>query len=131
MGKQIAKLGVDPFHIGLMDQACSVFVDPRNGDILLDEGDGDDRLNGVVLYADKEPRFYSVPLPETGAQLLLSYCKHLLVLGVHSDATALRDWARTVNETLASKQYSTADDADAPRVERCDPLLGLHASVAT
>lgn len=125
MGKQIAKLGVDPFHIGLDDQACSVFVDPRTGDILIDEGEG--RLNGVVLYADKEPRFYSIPLPETGAQLLLSYRKHLLVLGSYPDAAALRHWAQSANETLGSK----SDNGDAPHSERRDLLPatnGAHAA---
>lgn len=123
MGKQIVKLGVDPFHIGLADQPCSLFVDPRTRDILIDEGEGDGRLNGVVLYADKEPRFDSVPLPETGAQLLISYCKHLLVLGAYPDTSALHEWARAVNESLASKHESTTEEADAPRVDRREEPL--------
>ena len=129
MGKQIAKLGVDPFHVGLVDQACSVFVDPRTGDILLDEGEGEGRLNGVVLYADKEPRFYSIPLPDTGAQLLLSYRKHLLVLGAYPDATDLREWARAVNDTLGAKKPPGSDKVDAPPVEHRDLLSASAGSL--
>jgi len=131
MGKQISKLGVDPFHIGLDDQACSVFVDPHTGDILIDEGEGEGRLNGVVLYADKEPRFYSIPLPESGAQLLLSYRKHLLVLGSHADAADLRRWAQSANDLLGSKCNLVADGIGPTHGEQLDLLPASSATHAS
>ena len=57
MVKTVAKLLRDPFRVGLTDRTCSVFIDPKAGTILIDEGAGDDRLNGAVMYPDKSPRF--------------------------------------------------------------------------
>lgn len=115
MDKRIVKLGTDPLYVGLADRECSLFVNPRTGDILVDEGAGEGRINGAVLFADKEPRFHAIPAPGGGGQLLLSYRRHLLTFGVSDDLPALHQWAGTANQFLSAKaRQETVPDANSP-----------------
>ncbi len=129
MDKQIVTLGTDPYYLGLADRECSLFVNPRTGDILMDEGDGEGRVNGAVLFADKEPRFHTLPRPGAGGQLLLSYRKHLFTLGDHENLVAMRDWADTANGFLATKlpgaDLSSALESEDPPASGTKPLAEL------
>ena len=133
MDKQIVTLGTDPFYLGLADRECSLFVNPRTGDILMDEGDGEGRVNGAVLFADKEPRFHTLPGPDAGGQLLLSYRKHLFTLGDHENLVAMRDWADTANGFLAKKHpgadLSSASESEEPPASGTKPLEELFQQV--
>lgn len=114
MDKKIVKLGTDPLFVGLADRECSLFINPRTGDILVDEGAGEGRVNGAVFYADKEPRFYVIPAPGGGGQLLLSYRRHLLTLGLSENLPALHEWAGSANRFLTTKQTPAAANPKPP-----------------
>ena len=103
MDKRILRLSRDPFRVELEDRSCSVFIDPKAGAILIDEGEGEDRLNGAVMYPDKAPHF-SIGT-ETGetSVLLLDYSGFRLLVGTVADLADAQDWASAANRFLATK----------------------------
>jgi type III restriction enzyme len=103
MGKTVANLLREPFRVALTDRTCSVFIDPKAGTILVDEGAGDDRLNGAVMYPDKSPRFSVAAEPERGSVLLLDYNGFRLVVGSVAGVPAAEEWAAAANEFLTAK----------------------------
>jgi hypothetical protein len=103
MDKRIAKLSREPFRVSLEDRPCSIFIDPKAGTILIDEGEGEDRLNGAVMYPDKTPSFSVATETGKGSVLLLDYNGFRLVVGTTSDTAQTREWAASANHFLASK----------------------------
>lgn len=57
MDKRITKFSCDPYFIGLTDRPISMYIDADSGDLFIDEGIGDDRMNGAGLFADEGTRF--------------------------------------------------------------------------
>ena len=104
MVKTVSKLLRDPFRVGLTDRTCSVFIAPKAGTILIDDGAGDDRLNGAVMYPDKSPRFSVAAAGDGGRELLLDYNGFRLIVGAvgHLGAEA-EGWAAAANAFLESK----------------------------
>ena len=101
MSKRIKNFLIDPPSIQLDDEPCSLIVDDRNGNILLDEGDGDDRMNSAVLPARKSPRF--AVSPSSGEYRLEVNCRGFnWLVGTTDDATAALEWAGAANTLLAA-----------------------------
>ena len=106
MDKTIISLSRRPFTVQLEDRPCSVFVSGRDGKILIDEGgDGDDRLNGAVLYADQGPRFTlrERAVGDSGDSLRLECGTFSLCLGALPVNIDARTWVDDVNAFLAAK----------------------------
>ena len=103
MEKRIAALSSDPHTVSLMDRKCSLFIDPKSGSILVDEGDGEGRMNGPACSARNGP-FFSVQ-PSTGPdhRLVLHYCGMQYVVGVSDDGDGLRQWAESANLLLTAE----------------------------
>ncbi len=57
--KKIISLREDErgFYVDLDDQPSAIAVNRKTGDVLLDEGEGDDRYHGAVLLGEDNPRF--------------------------------------------------------------------------
>lgn len=100
--KHIISLMSDPFRVGLNDKLCSIFIDPKRGTVLIDEGDSEDRLNGAVMYPDKSPIF-SVSNEDGADVILLDYSGFHLVVGTIGNVNEAREWTTAVNEFLATK----------------------------
>jgi hypothetical protein len=109
MGKQIVELLRSPFRVRLADRPCSVFVSDRNAQILIDEGDGDDRMNGAVLYADQEPRFDIGP---DGKNLRLSCGTFQIDLGSLEAVLQAEEWAIEANLLIRSKAMKELEVAE-------------------
>lgn len=106
MEKKIVALSRAPFTVELEDRPCSVFVSAKDGKILIDEGgDGDDRLNGAVLYADQGPRFAvrGRSTDDASDSLQLECGTFSLRLGAVPPGLDAAAWAEEVNAFLASK----------------------------
>jgi hypothetical protein len=108
MDKRIVKLSREPFRVSLEDRTCSIFIDPKAGTILIDEGEGEDRLNGAVMYPDKAPTFSVAAEDGKGCELLLTYSGFRLVVGTVNDAREAQLWASSANLFLATKAGQTA-----------------------
>jgi hypothetical protein len=115
MAWPIKSLVTDPPMIHLTDQPVSVLVDPENGNILLTEGGGDDRMSSAVLYARKSPRFYVTP--GMGEHRLELKCRdfHWLV-GTTGDGARALEWATAANTLLAAFDApATPDTPNTPQ----------------
>jgi hypothetical protein len=108
MDKRVVTLSREPFRVGLEDRSCSVFIDPKSGTILIDEGEGEDRLNGAVMYPDKTTLFSVATEDGKGNVLLLDYSGLRLVVGTVEDANETQEWATAANRFLAAKAYQAA-----------------------
>jgi hypothetical protein len=113
MDKRIVKLSREPFRVGLEDRSCSIFIDPKVGTILIDEGEGEDRLNGAVMYPDKAPIFSVATEDGKGNVLLLNYSGFRLVVGTVKDAAETQEWASSANRFLATKAGQTTGSSTA------------------
>ena len=109
MNKIITAWGFDPLLIRLADRHASLIIDDRNGNILMNEGDGDDRLNGAVLSPKRSPAFEIVPC--SGAlQLVVHYAGLSFDLGTSKIDPLAAKWVEEANLLLArfSPQTSLA-----------------------
>ncbi len=113
MDKRIVKLSHEPFRVGLEDRSCSIFIDPKVGTILIDEGEGEDRLNGAVMYPDKAPKFSVATEDSKGNVLLLTYSGFRLEVGTVQDVKETQDWATEANRFLATKAGQTGETSTA------------------
>ena len=95
MSKRIVGLGVSPYMVRLEDWECSLYVDEQNGNMFMDEGPGDDRLNGAVLKAHRRPAFRA-----TRGRLVLDYAQHEFDLGELADGLDAAPWVESVNALL-------------------------------
>jgi hypothetical protein len=124
MAKQIKSLVTDPPTINLTDKPVSILVDPDNGNILLTEGGGDDRMNSAVLYARKSPRFSVTPV--AGGYQIAVHCRDFhWPVGTTTDESAATRWAIAANGILA------AFDAPATPDTPTQHEAGGHAPAAT
>lgn len=99
MEKNITKIHFDPHYIGLEDRCISLFVDPKNGVIFMDEGDGEDRINGAALHPDNGPRFY-IERGDGPVHLMLEYADMIFPLGAVAAELDIRRWIVEVNRFL-------------------------------
>lgn len=99
MDKMIDRLGFDPYWIGLEDRFASLVVDSRNGVILMNEGDGEDRMNGAALFPDNSPRF-RIEQGNGKLQLMLEYAGMNFPLGAVAADLDIRRWIVEVNRFL-------------------------------
>jgi hypothetical protein len=113
MSKRIKNFRVDPLSIQLDDKYCSLIVDHRNGNILFNEGDGDDRMNGAYYPADNSPRF--AVAPRDGEYRLEVNCRGFnWPVGTTADETAAREWAAAANAILVAFDTPTTPDIPNP-----------------
>jgi hypothetical protein len=103
MDKRIAALSTDPHVIDLVDRKASLFIDPRTGSILVDQGDGDDRMNGVVFSLSNGPLFVVESTDEDEHRLLLRYCDNDYSIGHSENRDELNRWSASANSFLKSK----------------------------
>ncbi len=59
-------------YLDLADQPYAIGINRETKDILLDEGDGDDRYNGAVIFVKSNPRF-EVQLRAGALEIWLEY----------------------------------------------------------
>lgn len=89
------------FYIDLEDQFSSLAVNRQTGDLLLDEGEGNDRYNGALILQQSFPQF--VTRPHRGKlDIWLEYGKDH---GVHFIGTAVAtrtavNWILRANQTM-------------------------------
>ena len=103
MKKRITTLSTDPYSISLSDRAISLFVDPKSAAIFVDEGEGEDRMNGAVFSPSNRPSFSVRELAGSDSQLVLNYCGTAYFVGESSESESLRSWAASANKFLAGK----------------------------
>jgi len=103
MEKRIAALSTDPYVVDLVDRKASLFIDPKTGSILLDQGDGEDRMNGVVFSVTNGPTFTVSSTEAKEHRLLLSYCGCDYSIGDSANGEELVHWATSANSFLRSK----------------------------
>src|SRR5262245_17498399 len=103
MEKRIADLSFDPLTISLIDRRCSLFIDPKSGSIIVDEGEGEGRMNGVIFSAANAPAFAVESGIKFESKLVLNYCGAQYVIGDWDDAEKLRHWANCANLLLGEK----------------------------
>jgi len=103
MDKRIAALSTDPYVVDLVDRKASLFIDPKTGSILVDQGDGEDRMNGVVFSVTNGPSFTVLPIANNEHRLLLNYCGCDYSLGDAASGNELTRWATSANSFLRSK----------------------------
>jgi hypothetical protein len=103
MEKRIAALSTDPHTVSLTDRACSLFIDPKTGSIFVDEGDGEDRMNGAVFLPVNGPSFSVWPSTGPDHRLILDYRGIQYFIGASGDGSALRRWAESANSLLTEK----------------------------
>ena len=108
MNKRIAALSADPYTVSLIDRNCSLFIDPQSGSIFVDEGEGNDRINGVVFSAANEPSFVVESAAQSEYQLILDYCGVQYFIGVMDHAEQLRSWASSANVLLGGFKSAVA-----------------------
>ncbi len=103
MPKQIKQFRKESYgwFIDLQDTEASVAVNPRTGEILLDEGTGEDRFDGVALAPGA---FRDFRLEETGTEswsVTLEFGKNKThVLGVTTDRDDAENWLREVTSAI-------------------------------
>jgi len=114
MDKRIVELSSDPFSVGLADRPCSLFIDPSTGNTLIDEGEGEDRMNGAVLFPDKGPRFSVAMSDSLGAELHLQCRTFRWVVGSVQEVSKAEEWAALANAFLVSKAGSGGVPASIP-----------------
>ena len=102
MEKRIAALSSNPHTVSLTDRKCSLFIDPKSRSIFVDEGDGEDRMNGVVFSAANQPSFSVRPTAGQDYRLVLEYAGVQYEVGASADAHALRSWAESANALLVA-----------------------------
>lgn len=136
MDKRIVKLSRSPFAVNLSDQVGSLFIDSTSGSILLDEGEGEGRVNGVVLSPANRPRFSVTPSGPSGGLLELHYCAFHIVVGTGTNKAELTEWAEAANAFVASKEGSgkppaptDAKKRELPSPRRLSPQNRLAAFV--
>lgn len=113
MSKRTRAFDIDPPVIDLEDCPASIVVDPDNGNILITEGGGDDRMNSAYLPARKSPRFSVTP--GSAEHRLEVHCRnfHWLV-GTTADADAARQWAEAANAILAAFDAPATPETPTP-----------------
>lgn len=114
--KHIASLRQDDrgFYVDLDDRTSAIAVNRRTRDVLLDEGDGDDRYHGAVLFGADNPRFIAKP-STTGVDVYLDFGtdrdRHFVG---QSCAEQALEWVCRVNESLGGVgipfEISTLDE---------------------
>lgn len=93
------------FYIDLADQFSALAVNRLTGDLLLDEGDGDDRYNGALILQKSNPQF--VIRPHSGKlRVWLEYGKdrNQHFIGESSATWAFAKWILSANQAMRGKQ---------------------------
>jgi hypothetical protein len=103
MDKRIASLTIDPYTVNLADRKCSLFIDPKSGSIFVDEGEGDDRMNGAVFSPANHPVFSVKACEASNHLLVLDYRGIQCVVGTSQDREGLRQWAESANALLVAR----------------------------
>jgi len=103
MEKRIAARSSNPHTVSLTDRKCSMFIDPKSGSIFVDEGDGEERMNGVVFSPGNEPSFSVRPFAGPDHRLVLDYCGVQYLVGVSVHGDELTRWAESANLLLSEK----------------------------
>ena len=114
MAKRIVQLSLAPFAVSLSDCPDSILIDPKAGNILIDEGDGDDRMNGAVLFPAKGPRFSVAMRDSLGAELHLQCRTFRWGVGSVQEVREAEEWATLANAFLVSKAGSGGVPASIP-----------------
>jgi hypothetical protein len=102
--KRIAALSTSTHTVSLTDRKCSLFIDPKSGSIFVDEGDGEERMNGVVFSSASGPLFSVRTSAGPEQQLILDYQGIQYVVGVSEDGIGLREWVESANLLLSEKK---------------------------
>ncbi len=125
MEKLITELTLppDPFTISLADRKCSLFIDPESGVIYLDEGSGEDRVNGAVLSPNRQPRFVVVPTSGDQHSLALSYSGMQLIVGIHANMSSLSEWVSHANSFLIEKGMHPSTTAPLSSMDTTNPVV--------
>src|SRR5258708_26712854 len=97
MEKRITNVSYDPHTVSLVDRMCSLFIDSKSGSIFVDEGVGEDRMNGAVFSVSNRPSFSVLIHEGRDHKLVLDYRGIQCLLGVSDDANKLRQWAASAN----------------------------------
>lgn len=106
MTKSIADFREEDYglFIDLASPSGRIGVDRSTGDILLDEGDGDDCYNGAAIEARSFRRFELKPIENGTCELILYFGeKGAHGLGMTHDAEAARSWVH--NATTVIKHH--------------------------
>ncbi len=103
MEKRIASLSTGPHTVSLADRECSLFIDPTTGSIFVDEGEGEERMNGAVFSAGNNPRFTVRRVGDARFELVLDYVGSQHSIGRSPDEAGLQRWSESANALLASK----------------------------
>jgi hypothetical protein len=108
--KRIERLSFIPgagFSIDLIDRVAAVRISP-NGDVLLDEGEGANRFDGVFIPC-RSVNSFEVDQVAEGAELRLWY--HAVdgedwhLLGSIADVPSAQVWAERVNQVYTSRKH--------------------------
>lgn len=103
MDKRIAKLSREPYYVGLVDRAMSMYVDADSGDVFIDEGAGKGRMNGAGLFADDGTRFLCEPAG-SGCIVKVTCGTFIWEAGFTDDAVDAVGWVDAVNRFLETKR---------------------------
>jgi hypothetical protein len=106
MEKRIASLTTNPLTVNLMGRQCSLFIDPTSASIFVDEGEGDDRINGVVITFRNGPSFRVDSPSGANERLLLDYCGSCYLIGVSLAGLDLKQWVASANELIGQSPKS-------------------------
>ncbi len=88
--------------LDLEDQFAAIGVNRATGDVLLDEGSGDDRFNSAAILISNRPRFVLTDL-DIGAEVLIEYgavSRRTHSLGQTTDRESASRWVNSANSTL-------------------------------
>lgn len=95
--KTISKLSFKPFTIDYTDKVCVLFI-TNLGDIYVDEGSGDGRINSAVFTVRNVPKFYI----DYQDRLMLRYCNSDFCFGSYCDLDKLEEWVQCANSHIKS-----------------------------
>ena len=90
--------------IDLVDKTSSVCVDTETGDILFNEGDGDDRYHGAAISAKSFREFKISDESEKKPKLILYFLNKSHIIGYVNDVETAKEWvleaSRIINEKI-------------------------------
>ncbi len=88
--------------LDLADQIATLAVNRKTGDVLLDEGAGDDRINSAAILIRDLPRFV-LTRADSGSRMHIEYgavSRRHYDLGDVEDAEAAQAWVCAANAAL-------------------------------
>jgi hypothetical protein len=92
-------------YLDLADQPYAIGINRVTKDILLDEGDGDDRYNGAVIFVKSNPRF-EFQLRDGALEIWLEYGQERTRHFIGSTPTYRKAayWIKQANQQLGSSK---------------------------